>query len=57
MLAFKWYPEHLREKSIAAYFDTRGVLHSIINGAARSRDQGTVVHAHSEIVHLKANYG
>ena len=33
MLAFKWYPERLREKSIAAYIENMGVLHSIINSA------------------------
>ena len=55
MLAFKWYPDRLREKSVAAYIDNMGVLHSIINGASKSRDQGTLVHAYSlKIVQLKS---
>ena len=53
-LAFKFFPEELRNQSTVSFVDNMGVIHSVVNGASRAIDLAAFVQAlHMRIVYLK----
>ena len=53
----RFFKEYIQNASNISFIDNMGVIHSIVNGAARAIDLGVVTHAlHRKLANLKADF-